>query len=46
MWRKGNPLAMLVGMPTHAATLENSNRVLKKLKIVLPYNPAIALVGI
>ena len=27
MWRKGNPLALLVGMQTGAATLENSMEV-------------------
>ena len=46
MWRNGNPLALLVGMQTGAATLENSVRFLKKLKIDLPYDPAIALLGI
>ena len=45
-WRNGNPLALLVGMQTGTATLENSRRFLKKLKIVLPYGPAIALLGI
>ena len=45
MWRNGNPLALLVGMQTGAATLENSVGVLKKL-IDLPYDPAIALLGI
>ena len=30
MWRNGNPL--LVGMQTHAATLENSMEVPQKLK--------------
>ena len=37
---------MLVGMQTDAVTLENSVEVLKKLKIDLPYDPAIALLGI
>ena len=46
MWRNGNPLALLVGMQTGAAALENSGRFLKKLKIDLPYDPAIALLGI
>ena len=46
MWRNGNPLALLVGMQTGAATLENSVEVLKKLKIDIPYDPAIALLGI
>ena len=42
MWRNRNPLALLVGMQTGAATW----RCLKKLKIDLPYDPAIALLGI
>ena len=46
MWRNGNPLALWVGMQTGAATLENSVEFLKKLKIDLPYDPAIALLGI
>ena len=46
VWRKGNPLALLVGMQTGAAALENVWRLLKKLKIELPYDPAIALLGI
>ena len=46
MWRNGNPLALLVGMQTGAATLENRLEVPQKLKIELPYDPAIALVGI
>ena len=33
-------------MQVGAATLENSVRFLKKLKIELPYNPEIALLGI
>ena len=45
MQRKRNPFARLVGMQTGAATLENW-RFLKKLKIELPYNPAIAPLGI
>ena len=47
MWRKGNPLALLVGMWTGAATLENFVEVCqRKLKIELPYDAAIALLGI
>ena len=46
MWRNGNPLALLVGMQICAATLENSVEFLKKLKIELPYDSAIALLGI
>ena len=32
MWRKGNPFALLVGMQTGAASLENSKEVLQKIK--------------
>ena len=46
MWRKGNPHAQLVGMQTGAVTVESSMELLKKLKIVLPYDPAIPLQGI
>ena len=46
MWRKGNTLALLVGMQTGAATLKTVWRFLKKLKIELPYDPAVALLGI
>ena len=35
-----------MGMRAGAATLENVWRFLKKLKIELPYNAAIALLGI
>ena len=46
VWRKGNPLTLLVGMQTSTATMENSVRFLKKLEIELPYDPAILLLGI
>uniref|UniRef100_A0A9L0TN61 Uncharacterized protein n=1 Tax=Equus caballus TaxID=9796 RepID=A0A9L0TN61_HORSE len=46
MWREGNPLTMLVGMQTGAATLENSMDISQKIKIELPHNPAIPLLGI
>ena len=46
MQRKRISFALLVGMQTSVATLENSMEVLKKLKIELPYDPAIALLGI
>ena len=35
-----------MGMQAGAATLENSMEVPQKLEIELPYNPAIALLGI
>ena len=46
VWRKGNPLTLLVGMQTSAATMENSVEIPKKLEIELPYDPAIPLLGI
>ena len=46
MWRNGNPLALLVGMQTGAAALENSVEVPQKIKNRLPYDPAIGLLGI
>ena len=46
VWRKGNPLTLLVGMQTSTATMEKSMEVLKKLEIELPHDPAIPLLGI
>ena len=46
VWRKGNPLTLLVGMQTSTATMENSVELLKKLEIELPYDPVISLLGI
>ena len=46
VWRKGNPLTLLVGMQTSTATIENSVEITKKLETDLPYNPAIPLLGI
>ena len=46
MWGNGNPLALLVGMQTGAATLETVWSFLKKLQVELPYDPAIVLLGI
>ena len=46
MWRKRNPLALLVGMQTGAGTLENSVEVPQKIKNRIHYDPAIALLGI
>ena len=46
MWRKGNTLALLVGMQTDPATMEDSMEILKKLGIKPPYDPAIPLLGI
>ena len=41
VWRKGNPLTLLVGMQTSTATMEK-----KILETELPYDPAIPLLGI
>ena len=46
MWRKGNPLTLLVGMQAGTATLENSMEVPQDARTELPYDPAIALLGI
>ena len=46
MRRRRISFALLVGMQTGAATLKNSMEVPQKLKIELPYDPAIALLGI
>ena len=46
VWRKGNPLTLLVGMQTSTATMENSVEILKKMEIELPHDPAIPLLGI
>ena len=46
MWRKGNPSALLVGMQTGAVTVENSMDFLQKLKLELPFDPAIPLLGL
>ena len=46
MWRKGNPNSLLVEMQTGATTLENSMEFLHKIKMKLPCDPAISLLGI
>ena len=46
MWRKGNPHAVLLEMQTGAATVENSMGFPQKIKIVLPFDPVISLLGI
>ena len=40
MWRNGNPLALLVGMQTGAATLENSVEVPHKIKNRITLRPS------
>ena len=46
MWRKGNPRALWVGMQTDAATVENSMEFPQILKIELPFDIAIPLMGL
>ena len=46
VWRKGNAFALLVGMQTGAATVESSMEISQKLKMDLPFDPAIPLLGI
>ena len=46
MWRKGNPSVLLVGMQTGAATLKIVWNFLKKLKMELPFDPVIPLLGL
>ena len=48
MWRKGNTFALLVEMQMGAGTEESINYGVssKKLKIELPYDPVILLLGI
>ena len=46
LWRKENPSAMLVGMQTGAATVENSMEFPQNLKMELPFDPAIPLLGL
>ena len=43
MWRKGIPFALLVGIRIGAATVENSIDIPQKLKMDLPFDPAIPL---
>jgi len=42
MWRKGNPLTLLVGMHTGSGTVENSMEIFQKLKLELPYDLGIS----
>ena len=46
VWRKGNPLTLLVGMQTSTATMENSVEIPEKFEIKMPYDSAIPLLGI
>ena len=46
MWRKGNPSALLVGMQTGEATVENTMEYPQKTKNGTPFDPAIPLLGL
>ena len=46
MWRKGNPSALLVGMQTGAATVENSMEFLQKPKNGTAFLPNNSTAGI
>ena len=46
VWRKGNPLTLLVGMQIVQPLWRTVWRFLKKLEIELPYDPAIPLLCI
>jgi hypothetical protein len=46
MWGKRIPHTLLMGMQASATTLENNMKLLKKLNVDLPYDPAIPLLGI
>ena len=46
MRRKGNPSALLVAMQTGAATVENTVEFPQKLKMELPFDLAIPLLGL
>ena len=46
MWKNRNPCALLVGMQTGAATMENSTEVPQKVKNRTTYDPAITLLAI
>ena len=46
MWRKGNPLTLLVGMQTSTATMENSVEIPYKTGNRTPYYPEIPPLGI
>jgi hypothetical protein len=41
IWGKRNPYTLLMGMQASATTLETIWRLLKKLNLDLPYDPAI-----
>ena len=46
VWRKGNPLTLLVGRQTNKPLWRTEWRFLKKLHMELPYDPETPLLGI
>ena len=46
MWRKGNPFALLARIQTGVATVESSMEIPQKLKMDLPFELVIPLLGI
>lgn len=46
MWSSKNSHSLLMGMLNGAATLEDSLKVSYKIKILLPFDPGIMLLGI
>ena len=46
MWREENPHTLLVSLQIGTAAVKNELSFLKKLKIELPFNLVIALLGI
>ena len=45
LWRKGNPSALLVGMQTGAATVENSMKFTEKIKNRTSFGPSDSIAG-
>ena len=45
VWRKGNTLALLVGMQIDTATMEDNMEIPSKTRIKPPYDPATTLPG-
>jgi hypothetical protein len=46
MWTKGKTLAFLVGVKTYTVTMEINMAISQKLRIVLPQDQVIPLLGI
>ena len=46
MWRKENPSVLLRGMQTGATFIEYSVEIPQKVKIELPCDPAVSILGI